>query len=763
MPRTPKSEHTSAKHPEDPQRSGAASLDDRLVDIVTDFTDGRSRSHALVAGGFGTGKSRAVGVAAVAAAVSGARVARLEQGPVGISSFDDFLAAVNDAASGSEVRPAPGSSVASLAGVNEDPPLVIVVEGLDQLLRQMRAGDRPAFSELLTAPGGPLVIGTAILGVLPDEFTPFFSLLRTVPVAPMDGVLIAVERALRERVLPPSVGDVLLQESRHIELALLGNQSFWSLAGAQLAAGARNPLIRAEGELRALMKAHFSALLLRVAPSEQRVLLEIARAGAPRTVQEIAEATDVRNQAAASAIARLHADGWVVNIPPPIGADRRRSWYEIADPLLRLHLRPQGAGSVSDLIRSVVDVWQATDDVAVHTLTAEDLGRLDVEAVRRGESGEPEVARAWFQEALPHRVDASGLRAKDTLDGYWALGVWTGNAGDRARALRMLSTAIKDIDELFGAGSREAIEARSNAARNLMELGAFADAQRRYAEVRELALRAGAADLAAQATQDLGRALGEQGLVEEAVEQIAAALDEGQDAARNDPATRSGEGVGNLPRAQRGLAYWLARAGDTARAMAILDELLEDPTLSDRDRQRAAFDRVGVVALVDRPRAVDEYQRLATEVDASGNDPELARSVRLAAFELAVDEWPGDPGRWPVRAVDDGPLHVAVVRLLQNGDLDLQGLAKVLVQVSGLQVRALAPRLVAVTSPLPPGQRAALARTIVPHLQRAAEQRLFSDLAAALEGDPSGAANLPDEWRHVVAAMREIDRGAEIV
>lgn len=708
MPRTPKSEETSAKHPEDPQRPGAESLDDRLVEIVTDFTEGRSRNHALVAGGFGTGKSRAVGVAAVAAAVSGARVARLEQGPIGISSFDDFLAAVNDAASGSEVRPAPGSSVASLAGGNGDPPLVIVVEGLDQLVRQMRAGDRPAFAELLAASGGPLVIGTAILGVLPDEFVPFFSLLRTVPVpTPADGVLIAIERARGQRVLPPSAGDALLRESRHIELALLGNQSFWSLAGAQLAAGARNPLIRAEGELRALMKAHFSALLLRVAPSEQRVLLEIARAGAPRTVQEIAEATDVRNQAAASAIARLHADGWVVHIPPPIGADRRRSWYEIADPLLRLHLRPQGAGSVSDLIRSLVDVWQTTDDVADQPATIDGLEALDIEAVRRGESGEPEVARAWFQEAVLSRVETAGLRAKETLDSYRALGVWTGNAGDRAGARRMLSTAIDDVDQLFGADSREAIEARIDAARNLVDLGALADAQRLYVEVRELALRTGAPERAAQATQELGRALGEQRLIDEAV--------------------------------------------------------LNDPTMSERDRHRAAFDRAGAVALVDRPRAVDEYQRLATDIDASGNDPELALAARLAAFGLAVDEWPSDPARWPVRAVDDGPLERAVVTLLENGGLDLQGVAKVLVQVTGIQVRALAPRLVAITSPLPSGQRAALARTIVPHLQRAAEQRLFSDLAAALEGDPSGEANLPDEWRHVVTAMRQIDRGGEIV
>lgn len=758
MPKIPKSDMSAAGDSDDQRSSAEALVDDRLIRIVTDFIEGRSRNHAIVAGGFGTGKSRAIGIAAVAAAVSGARVARLEQGPVGISSFDDFLAAVNDAASGPDVQPALGSNVQSLSDVTGGSPLVIVMEGLDQLVRQIRAADRPAFSELLATPGGPLVVGTAILGVLPEEMALSFEVLQTAPVAtPVNGVHIAVERALRQRVLAPSVGADLLRESKQIELAFLGNQSFWALVGGHLGAEAQNPLIRAEGALRALMKAHFSAVLLRVAPSEQRVLLEIARAGAPRTVQEIAEATDVRNQAAASALARLHADGWVVNIPAPPGADRRRSWYDIADPLLRVHLRPQGSGSVSDLIRSLVDVWQTTSGIDVPTPDIEDLAPNDVEAVRRGESGEPEVARAWFQETLLQRAETEGLRAKSTLDTYWALAVWIGNSGDRRRAQRMLSTAIHDLDEIFGSSSREAIEARSHAARNLVELGAFTEAQQRHAEALELALRANEKDLAAQARHDLGRALGEQGYVDQAVQHIAAAVQDLQDARRTDHGARSELWAERLRRARRGLAYWLARRGDVPQALAILEELLSDPTMSEYDRHRADLDRIDIIALVDRPRAVSDYQRLAIEIDASGIDTKLARSARSAAFGIAVEEWPGEPAKWPVRAIDSQSLETTVVKSVEDGGLDLHGLAKVLVQVSGSQVRALATRLVAAPRPLRMGQRAALARTIVPHLRRGAEQRLLSDLASALEGDPEGEANLPEEWRQVVVAMRELD------
>ncbi|WP_460990463.1 MarR family transcriptional regulator [Sinomonas soli] len=727
------------------------------MDIVTDFIEGRCKNHAFVTGGFGTGKSKAVGTAALAAAAGGSRVARLEQGPLGISSFDDFLAAVEVAAVVTDGHPATDGSGRRARNSIERSPLVIVVEGLDQLVRQIRAADRPAFSELLIAPEGPLLIGTAILGVLPDDFAPSFEVLETAPVGALgEGVQIAVERALQHRVLAPSIGSDLLRMSRQVELTFLGNQSFWALAGAHLAVGDQDPLVRAEGDLRALMKAHYSALLLRVAPSEQRVLLEIARGGAPRTVQEIAEAIEVRNQAAASAIARLHADGWVVNIPAPPGADRRRSWYDIADPLLRVHLRPQGWGSVSDLIRSVVDAWEAPSATGVAAPDAEDLAQGDDEATRRGESGEPEVARAWFHETLLQRAEAEGLRGRSILETYRALAVWMGNSGDRQRAQRMLMAAIRDLDDLIGASSREAIEARTHAALNLVEQGEFAEARQRYAEALELAIRADEEDLTVHARLGLGRTLGEQGYFQQAVQHITGAVaDLQREAKANREAPK--ELWAQLYRARRGLAYWLARGGDASQASAILEELLEDPRMSEYDRRRAELDRIGIVALVDRARAVSDYQRAATEIEASGVGTKLATWARSAAFDIAVEEWPGEPEKWPIHAMDRQYLEAAVVRLFDGGQLDLQGLATMLAQVSGAQARSLAARLLAIPRQLPHGQRAALVQTIVPFLRRAAEQRLLSDLASALEQDPVAVANLPEEWRHVVAGMRDLD------
>lgn len=761
MPRTSKSSKTLVADHADRLADINMSLDDHLIELVTDFIEGRTKEHILIAGGFGTGKSRAVGIAAVTAAVAGARIARLEQGPIGISSFDDFLAAVNDAL-GSEVRPAPGSDVASISGVNVDTPLVIVVEGLDQLVRQMRAADRPEFAALLADEQGPLMLGTTILGVLPEEFVSSFTVLRTAAVAsPADGIQIALERAKAHRILPTLISDELLNESRRIDLALLGNQAFWALAGDNLAAGTQRPLVRAESELRALMRAHFSALLLRIAPSEQRVLLEIARAGAPRTVQEIAEATDVRNQAAASALARLHADGWVATIPAPDGADRRRSWYEITDPLLRLHLRPQGTGSVTDLIRSLVEVWHDSATPSHAPFTTEEFDQLDSEAARRGEAGEPEVARAWFQDMLLRRAEAYGLQSKATLDAYWTLAVWVGNSGDRIRSHRMLSAVIQHLDGLFGQDSHEAIKSRLHAARNLVEMRTFADAEQLYLEASELAVQSGQLDLAAQAMLGLGQTFGEQRQFDQAVQHAHTALEYLRNSPQSPTIEQKRIWAASLNHARRNLAHWLARGRSVPEALAVLEDSLSDPYLSERDRYSVVFDRLEIVALVDRADAVAQYLRLATDIDASGTDVKLARAARIASFSLAVDEWPSDPARWPIRAVEGQPIEAATLRLLQDGLLDLQGVAKILMQVSGAQARSLATRLVATPAALAKGQRTALARTAVPHLRRAAEQRLFADLASALDGDPSGEANLPEEWRQMVAEMRQLDFGQD--
>lgn len=72
-------------------------------------------------------------------------------------------------------------------------------------------------------------------------------------------------------------------------------------------------------------------------PGEQRLIVALARAGGPQTVTDLAAAVGVSNQSAATALGRLAASHWVTSSKDD--TDRRSSWYDLTDPLLRQVLR----------------------------------------------------------------------------------------------------------------------------------------------------------------------------------------------------------------------------------------------------------------------------------------------------------------------------------------------------------------------------------------------------------------------------------------
>ncbi|CAN5623374.1 hypothetical protein BH11ACT6_BH11ACT6_36240 [soil metagenome] len=93
--------------------------------------------------------------------------------------------------------------------------------------------------------------------------------------------------------------------------------------------------------------------LWQLPPGEQRLVVELARGWEPRTVTDLAEAVGISNQSASAALGRLAAQRWVVASKAPAG-DRRTSWYDLTDPLLRYHLRYRdNTGLTENDIRAV--------------------------------------------------------------------------------------------------------------------------------------------------------------------------------------------------------------------------------------------------------------------------------------------------------------------------------------------------------------------------------------------------------------------------
>lgn len=67
---------------------------------------------------------------------------------------------------------------------------------------------------------------------------------------------------------------------------------------------------------------------------ERRLLTEIARSSHGLTVGEVADAVGISNQSASTGLRRLAADRWV-SASKNVAADRRRTVYDVADPLVR--------------------------------------------------------------------------------------------------------------------------------------------------------------------------------------------------------------------------------------------------------------------------------------------------------------------------------------------------------------------------------------------------------------------------------------------
>ena len=71
---------------------------------------------------------------------------------------------------------------------------------------------------------------------------------------------------------------------------------------------------------------------------EQRLVVEIARGDGPRTVSDLAAAVGISNQTASAALGRLVTARWVTAAKSEAG-DRRSTWYDLTEPLVRHVLR----------------------------------------------------------------------------------------------------------------------------------------------------------------------------------------------------------------------------------------------------------------------------------------------------------------------------------------------------------------------------------------------------------------------------------------
>lgn len=116
-----------------------------------------------------------------------------------------------------------------------------------------------------------------------------------------------------------------------------GRPRMWHLLAETTDAAGLDAVTPAVDALLDRLAPHYQQVLWQLPAGEQRLVVELARGPGARSVSDLAEAVGVSNQSASAALGRLAAQRWVAS--SKAGGDRRTSWYDLTDPLLRRFLQ----------------------------------------------------------------------------------------------------------------------------------------------------------------------------------------------------------------------------------------------------------------------------------------------------------------------------------------------------------------------------------------------------------------------------------------
>jgi DNA-binding MarR family transcriptional regulator len=355
---------------------------DNLVAGIVRAVESPSRPHTLLVGQRGSGKTHLVALTYYRAQDlidQGQRlqIARLPEDPWAIASYRHLLAAIVKAIDPSQeaLQDAEELEFRLDRAYEQGGVIVVLLENLDEVFAQLgSAGQKRLRHFLQTSPALLLVATTPVLDrSIGDQDSPFYNFFTTVALAPL-----ATEQALDmlSRVADLG-GDTRLVAALGTEVAGRRVQAIEHLAGGQPRLWATfGQILTPEGlnQMADLLVASFDDLTpyyqdrLRSLSGQQRSLVaELAAAGHPLHVQELARRSGLGQSSAARAMAELKGLGWVTKVTTPWDdlLDGRRSYYELAEPLARLAF--QIKDSLIEPIRLIVDFlsyWFDPDDVA---------------------------------------------------------------------------------------------------------------------------------------------------------------------------------------------------------------------------------------------------------------------------------------------------------------------------------------------------------------------------------------------------------------
>lgn len=401
---------------------------ERLVDRVVDAAATTSRNHTLVVGPRGSGKTHLLALVYYRTKDLIDRGERLQlawlpEDPWGIVSYRHLLSEIRN-----RIEPAPAepgtrhteealeAELRALAQAHG--PIVVLAENFDQILEQIGDHGQQRLRHLLQTSRPLLVVATttALDRNLSDQARPFYGFFTTTALRPFTldqavEMLQAIAHAQGNAELAKRLETPRLRGRLRAIAHLAGGQPrLWALLGEGLEIGQLNRLVDMLLTRFDDLTPYYQERLARLAPQQRLVVIELADAYRPLHVAALAQRLDIDQRSLGKTMTELHDLGWIAPVRTPVTQlmDRRRTYYELTEPLLRIAFQiKESRGEPLPLVIDFLKAWFDPEH-----LTGAGPGSYLAQA-RESLASDPAVPIGrWFQGEtnLPiHRVPAVGL------------------------------------------------------------------------------------------------------------------------------------------------------------------------------------------------------------------------------------------------------------------------------------------------------------------------------------------------------------------
>ena len=427
-----------------------------LMKRVGDLGNTPSPHHTLLVGPRGAGKTHLISLvyhrAKNRAGTDGGkplRIAWLPEDPWTIVSYTRLLAAILE-----RVAPDTGVKSADEAELDarlrstsrKDGPVLVLMENVDQILDALGEVGQQKLRNLLQTEPGVLIIGstTRLDRSLSSHAAPFFGFFDTIrlePFSPEEAreMLTALAREAGNAELAERLSSSGALARIHTIAHLAGGQPrLWALLGSALT-------VEELRDLAALLLSRFDDLtpyyqeqLARLSPLQRLVVAELAAADRPLPVKDIAERVGSDQRSVAKAVGDLAERGWLKPVSTIFTEllDRRRTYYDLAEPLARLAFQiKESRGEPLPLVVDFLVNWFDADQL--RSSDGSDYGRVALMRMEQDEVGGLARRLTSLPESRIPSLDLLG-QVEDALAAF--------SAGDAEPVMALRSTLRQAIE-----------------------------------------------------------------------------------------------------------------------------------------------------------------------------------------------------------------------------------------------------------------------------------------------------------------------------